>query len=1574
MARQRPEDLKMLKDLLHRIGPAAVGPLSGRAARRRAWRLRGGRLSRAGGAVVSHAAAAGGARLTASVSALALGALGLMSAEARAACTEVSSNAVEKEYTCTGALTSSQSLTSDGAGLLKVTLDASASLLATGDENGFDLTSEQGISFTQSASGQQIAAKRHAIHALNQTIGASGGQSGTAVAVMVTGTVKGGYLSTASPQHAGDFDGIHAVNALSSGTDVTVSAAAVAGARSGIRVVTLGTGTASVAASGSVSGASGPGIYANARGSITVTAAAVTGAIGIFAKSSGTGAVEMRTAGMVAGTARQGILATSQAASLTLTAASVSGGGAGIDATTSGTGEIRINASGSVEGASGSGIAARTFGEGAISISTSGTVAGSSYGIKATGYGTGRVSINASGDVTGADNAVQAEASGMIDVETSGTVSASSAGSAGIRADGKAAESVTVTVSGQASGDRYGVYASSDGGGDVSVDVTGSVEGSYMGVFANTSGAADVQVGGSVTGTHANYGIGVFAQATGSRDLVIETSGTVLGGLYGIFATASGAGGVEISAGGRVEGTGDAGVGLFASGSGGGSISLSVSGTVAGPRAAIVTQSIAGQAVTVTLGSGARVFADAARAFSDASGNASVTVESGASIRGSVNGGGGTDRLAFRAGAAGSVTLSGIEMLAVDSGASVTLAAPPSGLEDATVGGTLALRDGTTSSVTLSGDFGGGGRVVFEADFGQPKADTLVVAGTLGEIEVEVSEIGRGAREEYQHGRVAIVEVASATQIADDALSVGPDYRLEVADSGTGKTVYLIRNPQMRDNACTALNYGILACRGALDATQSLDVRGSATIDVDLQASATFDVAAGSAIALVQSGAGGIELDQEAGGLAISGAASGILARSMGGGAVSIRVTGTVTGRGGGDGDAGIHATGDADDGEALTVAAAAVQGGGHGIWASSTGGAVAVSASGPVAGAAGHGIYARSAAAASLTVTAGAVSGGRSGIRAMAGGDAAITASGAVAGGSGAAEAAIRIDSRSGAAVAVTLESGASAGAAGRNAILDGDADTTVTVKAGASVAGAVSLGRGADALVFDGGAMEGASLSAGGGGSDTLTFANGARGTATAVEGWETIAVESGASVRFSGRVAADRMTVRGTASLADGRRNAVVVGGDFIGGGAVAIDVDLARGRADSINVQGDVRGGQTTLDLVGVGEGPPAEGGIVVARVDGGLDVDGGAQAFVAGSGAVASGAFSYAVELGESGNGEFVLRTTSRSVGEVGALMQAAPAALLAGFARAPSAAQRAAQRMRPTAGQGPNLEALFGPGFVEDGPGGLWVRVHAHSEERGEGPDGGTAEISASGLEAGADLAAVETGAGEWTLGLFGRYGAATLDAAASGRAAAMEATGFGVGAAALWRGDGGAYADVQSAFSWITADFSSAAAGTFASASEATAAMASVELGWRIDGAGLFGEGLGGVIVPQARVSWAGVSAEGVDLGAAGVGRAEFGADSSTIVRMGAAAEFALGGAEVRLSGSLARDVASAPDVEIGGAALQGRDPGIWTEIGFGGSMGFGEGGVIGLEGGYRSSSGDSSGASLSGQVRWRW
>ena len=1523
--------------------------------------------------MVSHASAAGCARLMASVSALALGALGLMSAEARAACTEVSSNTAEKEYTCTGTLTSSQTLMSDGDGLLKVTLDASASVSVTGDGNGFDLTSEQGVAFTQSASGQQIAAKGHAIHAVNQVVGASGGQSGTAVAVMVTGAVKGGYLSTANPQHAGDFDGIRAVNALSSGSDVTVSAAAVAGARSGIRAITLGTGTASVTASGSVSGISGPGIYANAQGSITVTAAAVTGAIGIFAKSSGTGAVEVRATGMVVGTASQGILATSQAASLTLTAASVSGGGAGIDATTSGAGAIRISASGAVEGSSGSGVAARTFGDGAISISTSGSVAGSSYGIKATSYGTGSVSVNASGDVTGPDNAVQVEASGMIDVVTSGAVSASSTGSAGIRADGKAAESVTVTASGRTSGARYGIYANSDGGGNVSVNATGSVEGSYIGVFANTSGTVDVQVGGAVTGTHANYGIGVFAQGTGSRDVAVETSGTVRGGLYGIFATVSGTGGVDISAGGRVEGTGDSGVGLYASGRGGGSISLSVSGTVAGPRAAIVTQSVAGQAVTVTLRSGASVAAAAGKAFSDALGNASVTVESGASLRGSVIGGGGTDRLAFRAGAEGSVTLSSIEIVTVDSGASVTLAAAPSGLEDAIVSGTLALRDGTTSSVTLSGDFGGGGRVVFEADFGQPKADTLVVAGTLGEMEVEVSEIGRGAREEYQHGRVAIVEIASSAQIADGALSVGPDYRLEVADSGTGKTVYLIRNPQMRDNACTALNYGILACRGRIDATQSLDVRGSATIDVDLQASATFDVSAGSAIAMTQSGAGGIDLDQEAGGQAISGAASGILARSSGGGAVSLRVTGTVTGRGAAEVDAGIRATADSS-GAAVTVTAASVQGGGHGIWASGTGGAVAVSASGPVAGAAGHGIYARSAAEAALTVTAGAVSGGRSGIRAMAGGDAAITASGPVAGGSGAAEAAIRIDSRSGKAVAVTLESGATAGAAGRNAILDGDADATVTVKAGASVAGAVSLGRGANALVFAGGAMEGASLRAEGGGRDTLTFANGARGIATAVEGWETIAVESGANVRFSGRVAAERMTVTGTASLADGRRNAVVVGGDFIGGGTVAIDVDLASGRADSVNVQGDVRGGQTTFELVGVGEGPPAEGGIVVARVDGGLNADGGAQAFVAGSGAVASGAFSYAVELGESGNGEFVLRTTSRSVGEVGALMQAAPAALLAGFARTPSAAQRAAARTRPAAGQNANLEALFGPDFAPGGPGGLWVRVHADSEDRGRGPDGGTAEISASGLEAGADLAAVETGAGNWTLGLFGRYGAATLDAAASGRAAAMEATGFGIGAAALWRGDGGAYADLQSAFSWITADFSSAAAGTFASGVEATAAVASVELGWRIDGAGVFGEGSGAAIVPQARVSWAGVSADGVDLGTAGVGRAEFGADSSVIVRMGAAAEFALGDAAVRLSGSLARDVASAPDVEIGGAALQGRDPGIWAEIGFGGSMGFGEGGVIGLEGGYRSSSGDSSGASLSGQVRWRW
>ena len=170
-----------------------------------------------------------------------------------------------------------------------------------------------------------------------------------------------------------------------------------------------------------------------------------------------------------------------------------------------------------------------------------------------------------------------------------------------------------------------------------------------------------------------------------------------------------------------------------------------------------------------------------------------------------------------------------------------------------------------------------------------------------------------------------------------------------------------------------------------------------------------------------------------------------------------------------------------------------------------------------------------------------------------------------------------------------VTLDSGASVGTAARNAIIGGAGNTTVTANSGATITGNVQLGAGADTLTVNSGATVTGNVALGDGGdtvtvnsggaiagsvtlgdgSDALNFTGGAFSNVTEMEGgdgtgdtlrfsggsgslhatvvseglkgWESVIVESGA-------------TITGSVKLADDSDDLTFNGADISGIGAL------------------------------------------------------------------------------------------------------------------------------------------------------------------------------------------------------------------------------------------------------------------------------------------------------------------------------------------------------------------------------------------------------------------------------------
>ena len=189
--------------------------------------------------------------------------------------------------------------------------------------------------------------------------------------------------------------------------------------------------------------------------------------------------------------------------------------------------------------------------------------AGGNRGIFARNYGTGALEITANGKVTGtARYGIFALNYGTDLTITTGQYSDITGGQQGIYASNKGTGALEITANGRVTGtSRYGIYAR-NAGTDLTIttgqnsDITGRLR-----IFARNKGvgALEVTVDGAVKGTAA-YGIFAINSATGA-DLTITTGQySDITGDLGIVTRNYGAGAQEITANGKVTGTGSYGI------------------------------------------------------------------------------------------------------------------------------------------------------------------------------------------------------------------------------------------------------------------------------------------------------------------------------------------------------------------------------------------------------------------------------------------------------------------------------------------------------------------------------------------------------------------------------------------------------------------------------------------------------------------------------------------------------------------------------------------------------------------------------------------------------------------------------------------------------------------------------------------------------------------------------------------------------------------------------------------------------------------------------------------------------
>ena len=567
-----------------------------------------------------------------------------------------------------------------------------------------------------------------------------------------------------------DNDGIEADNR---GTSLTIDTRGAINARlSGIDAVNTGSGALSITTSGSITSLDGDGIDANNGNTgtnLTIDARAriIADDNGIVATNNGTGALSITTSAVVIGRRIDGIDATTNGSGLTIDArGDISGNVRGIDARNNGSGALLITTMGTVTGKTDQGISAFTTGTNLI-VTADGDVTGQTDGVFTENVGDGALSITTRGVVTGAvGRGIYAQ--NVVDsTDLSITAKDNVTGQTdGIRALNVNNGAVSITTTGVVTGETKAGISAFNTGADMAIiagnDVTGQTDGIYA-ADGGAGGALSITTSGVAGGED-----GIYIRKTSSGDLSVTMTGAVSGGDRGVFNSEGSRGGTFTitSTGSLSGGTGPA---LwdksYAGGSdtnfGAASSTLNVHGALNGNA-------------LMERGS------DAVNVFSSATLADRVVLDGGddlSSVDGQI------DTLTFSGfeGAVYGKDLKNWEQIVVADGATLSFSSDSTDVEvqagdfgEAGMGlitqtggtvqafdglgvrgnllnsGRLTMQDGDADdSVTVTGDFGGGGAVLMDADLADETADRLTINGTAtGTTTLFVSNIGGPATQD----------------------------------------------------------------------------------------------------------------------------------------------------------------------------------------------------------------------------------------------------------------------------------------------------------------------------------------------------------------------------------------------------------------------------------------------------------------------------------------------------------------------------------------------------------------------------------------------------------------------------------------------------------------------------------------------------------------------------------------------------------------------------------------------------------------------------------------------------------
>ncbi|WP_170419557.1 beta strand repeat-containing protein [Ruegeria atlantica] len=1347
----------------------------------------------------------------------------------------------------------------DDAGNLTIT----ATGLVTGQRDGIE-ANNRGTGVLSVNAGDVTGTLGDGIDADNRA-------NGTGISVTSTGTVSGGINGIGVANYGAGSTTVSAVNVngqnsgiVASGgqysSDLTITATgAVTGGSSAISVYSNGTGQVAVSANSATGGLRG--VIASSQQTttgLTITATGTVtgnGAEGISASHDGTGAVTITTA-VVSGD-DDGIQVQNSANGSDLSVfanGSVSGGDTGINAENEGSGDVSIR---TAQGVSGDnfGIVARNSNGGDLSIVTDGNVTGlSNDGIEARSEaGTRDLVINANGPVNGARDGIEAVNLGMgvLDI-TASDITAERRGILAFNAtDGT---SLTITTTGTViSNGNTGIYATNRGSEGMTIDVQGSLNASFDGINSVHYGQSAL----SISANNVQAGSrGIYARSDQlSTGLSIESSGQIEGQDIGIFAFHAGSGDLAIDVNDVV---GDNSGGIRARNNGSAALTIAAANVGSQNEDGIYAVNLSrGTALTITTSgvvSGADAGIDARNA-----GNANLRITSDQDVTG---GDRGIDAINRNGGdliisANGAVTGTSSEGIFADNG---------SGTDNLTVTATGPVRGGAdgvrvnsrgAGQVTIStADVSGATRGIYATSEGSTTSLSITTTGTVtGATQEGILGTHRGS--------------GAASVIAENVSGATDGIQLSNTTSGTNLSANATGTVQALQEGIAVRNSGT----GATEIT-AVDVSGMTrgVIGVNYDGSSDLTITTTGSVS--------------------SSLGEGIFTTNRGSGDTIINATGDITSE--------LNAVDSVQVGPgSLSISIANANSNRVGVFGISEAGSTGLSieSSESIYGRDG-GILSLSDGTGDVSIVANDVSSQLDGISASTFGaqDLSITVTGEV---TSTTRDAITASTREGRHTQIIATSGSRVGGLSGSAIVNNEGDSDTVFQSGSVLAGAVSLGAGADSLSLQGvgvlvNQLDGFDFD-GGDGTDTLSFDNVQAGLDQVdLLNWETVNVNTGSDLRFS---AASDTLGADILNLSDSRIS-FVNGLLVVGAGGFAQTVQISRRSiidanvtnsgnislsngqtSDVLAVRGNLTGtGNVTLDVgndgndrLDIGGNTAGANQLLFIRTTATLDgqtqayllveVDGEATAgdFELGNAdtvssdgerAIVSGAHLYTLSFDQSTN-QFVLSALNQN----GQLQVTSDAAIyganvqaLGDLLNVGSASRRLASIAQRNLGNGDqfvtrSLHELI----TTDGSNLTWFEVSGGRD--GYSFDGRDVDTSFGRIEFGLGIPVLETGAGVLIAGLeLGATDLSTTAQAATLNAASSSTTSYDATLSGLWLGNNLFYAEGQARF----ATFDNTLNYTDGTAEDINGSgfAASIEVGKEIPIAGTNSQ-----IVPQAQL-----------------------------------------------------------------------------------------------------------------------